>query len=278
MPTMNIKLGISTCPNDTFMFHGIIHHKIDLEGLDFQIRYLDVQELNELCDAGKLDCSKVSFHAAVRFADRYGVLRSAAALGNGVGPIVVSNRVGCLPTADTSVCCPGAWTTATMLFRLAYPAATRIEHRVFSAIMPAVEAGDVDLGVVIHEGRFTYQQQGLFLTSDLGDLWEKRTGSPVPLGGIVARLDLPEDVHTRLRSVLRRSVEYGFANRDETLPTMRQHAQELTDDAIWPHVDLYVNDSSIDLGEEGVKALRQLDRLSRECGLVDEDAPALRIL
>lgn len=275
---MNIELGISTCPNDTFMFHGIIHKKIDLEGLEFSIRYLDVQELNEQCQANQLDCSKVSFHAAIHFADRYGVLRSAAALGNGVGPIVVSREENCVPTSQTKVCCPGAWTTATMLFRLAYPEATSMEHRVFSEIMPAVQTGAVDLGVVIHEGRFTYQDQGLFLTSDLGAIWEERTGTPVPLGGIVARLDLPTEVHQRLRSVLRRSVEYGFANREETLPTMRLHAQELTDEAIWPHVDLYVNDFSIDLGDEGVQALQQLDRMSRQCGLVPNDAPPLTIL
>lgn len=260
------------------MFHGIIHGKVDLEGLEFDIRYLDVQELNELCEANQLHCSKVSFHAAVHFADRYGILRSAAALGNGVGPIVVGREANLTPDSTLRVCCPGAWTTATMLFRLAYPQATNLEHRIFSDIMPAVVRGDVDLGVVIHEGRFTYQEHDLHLVTDLGEQWEARTGAPVPLGGIVARLDLPTEIHQRLRRVLRRSVEYGFAHREETLPTMRQHAQELTDEAIWPHVDLYVNDYSLDIGDSGAASLRQLDRLSRECGLVSSSAPPLVIL
>ncbi len=274
----DLELGISTCPNDTFMFHAIIHEKIDLLGLRFRIRYLDVQELNELTRGKQLDCSKVSFHAAIHLADQYGILRSGAALGNGVGPIVVSKQDGLEPSTTTLVCCPGAWTTATLLFQLAYPESKNIEHRVFSDIMPAVVAGDVQLGVVIHEGRFTYQQQGLFLSTDLGTEWEVQTSAPVPLGGIVASLDLADDVHARLRAVIRSSIEYAHANRDETLPTMRRHAQELTDEAIWPHVDLYVNDFSIDLGKVGVDALQQLDALAREAGVVPQNAPPVRIL
>jgi 1,4-dihydroxy-6-naphthoate synthase len=260
------------------MFHAIIHQKIDLLGLKFRIRYLDVQELNELTRANQLDCSKVSFHAAIHVADRYGILRSGAALGDGVGPIVVSKQLGLTPSTTTTICCPGASTTAMLLFQLAYPESTLIEHRVFSDIMPAVVAGEVQFGVVIHEGRFTYEEQGLHLTTDLGDHWKKRTSAPVPLGGIVASLALPDEVHARLRAVIRSSIEYAQENRQETLPTMRQHAQELTDEAIWPHVDLYVNEFSLDLGEVGVDALRQLDRLSRECGVVPSSDPTLRIL
>jgi 1,4-dihydroxy-6-naphthoate synthase len=275
---MQLELGISTCPNDTYMFHAIIEQKIDLEGLQFNIRYLDVQELNDLVEGNALDVSKVSFHAAVHFADRYGILRAGAALGKGVGPLLLSKEAGLEPAPQHTICCPGAWTTATLLLRLAYPNCPRIEHRVFSEIMPAVQEGQVDFGVVIHEGRFTYQDHGLHMTSDLGTIWEERTGSPVPLGGIVAKHDLGEEIHGRLRSVLQRSVEYANAHREETLPTMRQHAQELADEAIWPHVDLYVNQFSLDLGDEGVAALAKLDELTRVCGIVSPEAPPLKIL
>ena len=149
---MKIQLGISTCPNDTFMFHAIIHRKIDLAGLDFEIQYLDVQELNERLAERSLDCSKASFHAAIHLANDYGVLPSGAALGHRVGPVLLSKSRDATPQPTSQICCPGSWTTATLLFRLAYPEATNIEQRVFSDIMPGVAAGEFDFGVVIHEG------------------------------------------------------------------------------------------------------------------------------
>ncbi|MFT5522302.1 MAG: 1,4-dihydroxy-6-naphthoate synthase [Pirellulaceae bacterium] len=275
---MKLQLAISTCPNDTFMFHAIIHKKIDLLGLEFDIQYMDVQELNELLARGELDCSKASFHAALHLANDYGVLPAGAALGRGVGPVLLTNVEGAEPTANSTVCCPGAWTTAKLLFQFAYPQATRIEHRVFSEIMPSVQSGTCDFGVVIHEGRFTYQNYGLFQTADLGEVWESRTGCPVPLGGILAKRSLPADVQTRLGQLVRQSVEYGFANRDETLATMKLHSQEMDDEVIWAHVDLYVNDFSIDLGEEGASALKQMAEIAKSTGLVAMDVSDLQLL
>src|SRR6266511_5624498 len=170
---MPLRLGLSTCPNDTFTFHAIMERRIDLRGLEFDFTLEDVQQLNERLAAGELDVSKASFHAALRLADRYGVLRSGAALGMGVGPLLLSAGPDAELTERSRVLCPGADTTATLLFRCLHPRSRHIEHRVFSEIMPALKRGEADFGVVIHEGRFTYQQEGLYLVEDLGASWER---------------------------------------------------------------------------------------------------------
>jgi 1,4-dihydroxy-6-naphthoate synthase len=259
------------------MFHAIIHNKIDLLGLEFDFQYKDVQELNELLARGEVDCSKASFHAALHLANDYGVLPAGAALGRGVGPVVLTNKEGAEPNEDSIVCCPGAWTTAKLLFQFAYPQATRIDNRIFSDIMPSVQDGTSDFGVVIHEGRFTYQNYGLFQIADLGEVWEARTGCPIPLGGILAKRSLPSDVQVRLAQLIRQSVEYGFANRDETLATMKLHAQEMDDNVIWAHVDLYVNEYSVDLGQDGANALQQMAQIAKSTGIVADELSELVI-
>ena len=272
-----ISLGISTCPNDTFMFHGIIAGAVDLDGFDFDIRFCDVQALNTLIAKGEFDCSKASYHAALHVAEDYGVLNAGSALGDGVGPVVVSRRDGAEPSESSRILCPGAWTTAKLLFQLVYPQCQNIEHCVFSEIMPRVAAGSTDFGVLIHEGRFTYQTQGLSLTTDLGDRWSERTQSPIPLGCILASKSLGASVHRRLDAVIRRSIEYAFANREETVPTMREHAQELSMDAIWEHVRLYVNEYSLDLGAEGREAIGNLETLARQSRVIGPEFRGLEV-
>lgn len=276
---MKLRFGISTCPNDTFAFHGILERRIDLEGIDPSFALLDVQELNEGLAAGRFDYAKASFHAALHLADRYGVLRSGSALGWGVGPLLLAARPGAGPPGPRSrILCPGAWTTATLLLRCLHPSAAAIEQRIFSDIMPALQRGNADYGVVIHEGRFVYQQADLALIEDLGATWERVTGGPLPLGGILGRLDLPDELHARVHRVLVRSIEYARANRDDVFETMRRYAQELDPAVIWSHVELYVNDHTRDLGDVGRLALARLAQEALQHRAIPIETPSLRIL
>ncbi len=274
---MKLKLGISTCPNDTFAFHAILNRKIDLQGLDFEIRLLDVQQLNEQLEAGALDYSKASFHAALRLSDRFGALRAGAAMGYGVGPILLSASSKILH-ANSRVLCPGAQTTADLLFRCLHPGRGIVSQALFSEIMPSIRTGKADFGVVIHEGRFTYEEEDLTLVEDLGESWEKLTGGVVPLGGILGSLSLAAEVHARFASVLQHSIEYSYAHRDEAGVTMRKYAQELDDGVLWQHVELYVNPLTQDLGETGIMALRKMQTLAESSGVLPAGLPELRII
>ena len=275
---MKLRLGLSTCPNDTFAFHAILEKRIDLRGLEFEADLLDVQALNDGLFADRYDISKASFHAALLLADRYGVLPAGSALGFGVGPLIVAARDGVWPSPEARVLCPGPTTTATLLYRCLHPDSPRIEHAVFSDIGPALHRGDHDLGVLIHEGRLTYRRDGLQLVEDLGASFEELARAPVPLGGVVARLDLPKGTAERFTAVLRDSIAYTAAHRDDALVTIRRHAQELGEDVIWPYVALYVTEHTVDLGEEGARALQVLEQTGREAGALPDGLPRLRVL
>ena len=274
---VRLTLGISTCPNDTFAFHAILERRIDLRGLEFDVELHDVQELNDRLMAGRYDVAKASYHAALLLAGSYGVLRVGSALGFGVGPLLVAARPGTAVTPDSRVLCPGPTTTATLLFRCLHPEATAIEHRVFSDIVPALRAGEADLGVLIHEGRLTYQRDGLSLVEDLGTSFEHVSGAPVPLGGILARLSLPADVPGRLTAVLQDSIAYGWAHREETLETIQRYAQELDEDVIWPYVELYVNRHTVDFGEDGERAIATLEAQGARAGILNSGLTPVRI-
>ena len=266
-----IRLGISTCPNDTFAFHGLLTKAVDWHGLEFEIDLLDIEQLNErlLGDGSDdFDVGKVSFHAALSATERIVVLPSGSALGFGVGPLLLAATPESTPR-DTSqlTLCPGRHTTAALLFALFHPGSTRVEQAVFSEIMPRLQAGSADFGVCIHEGRFTWQQQGLTLVEDLGLRWEAETGVPLPLGGIVASQSLPADTIARVQRVIADSLRFALANRAAPLPTMRDHAQELDDPVLMQHVDLYVNDQTLDLGPLGQRALDELSVRAAAVGL-----------
>jgi 1,4-dihydroxy-6-naphthoate synthase len=275
---MKLRLGLSTCPNDTFAFHAILERRIDLRGLEFEPELLDVQQLNDGLFAGRYDVSKASFYAALLLAGDYGVVRAGSALGFGVGPLVVAARPGVVPTADARVLCPGETTTATLLYRTLHPGMGTIQHAIFSDIGAALRRGDADLGVLIHEGRLTYERDGLSLVEDLGQSFERTANAPVPLGGILASLALPENVVERFAAVLRDSIAYAWANPGDVLPTIRRYAQELDEDVIWPYVRLYVTDHTVDLGDDGERALRRLDRAAAASGAVPPGTPPLQIL
>ena len=263
-----IRLGISTCPNDTFAFHGLLTRSVDWQGLDFTVELLDIEQLNErmLCD--DFDVCKMSFAAALEMAERIVVLPSGSALGFGVGPLLLAARPGSQPTDTRQLTlCPGRHTTAALLFDLFHPGTTRVEQTVFSAIMPRLAAGTADFGVCIHEGRFTWQTQGLHLVEDLGTRWETETGSPLPLGGIVAARRLPDDVIAAVQGVIYESLAVALADRTSALPTMREHAQEFADDVLMQHVDLYVNDWTLDLGATGRRALDALSARAAAIGI-----------
>ncbi|MCP3920857.1 MAG: 1,4-dihydroxy-6-naphthoate synthase [bacterium] len=267
---MTLRIGISTCPNDTFAFHGLMTGAVDAHGLELEFTLGDVEELNRALLAGEFDLAKGSFAAALVLGDERVVLPAGSALGFGVGPLLLARENGVTPEnvpADGRVLCPGEHTTATLLYRLFHPARGRLEQVVFSAIMPALQAGEAELGVCIHEGRFTWREQGLACVEDLGTLWESASGAPLPLGGLFARRDLGSETLAALSAAVRGSIEYGLAHRDATLATMREHAQELDDDVIFAHVDLYVNAWTRDLGDAGRQALATLAQRARDAGL-----------
>lgn len=262
---MKLTLGFSPCPNDTFIFDALIHGKIDTEGLTFDVAYEDVETLNQAAFSQKLDITKLSYHAFAYAAENYVLMDAGSALGFGVGPLLVCcdldllQRINDMDAADLAslrVGIPGTYTTANFLLGLAYPGLVNKKLMVFSEIEDALLAGDIDLGLIIHENRFTYQAKGLQKVEDLGDYWEKNTGKPIPLGGIVVRRSLPQAVQHQVNRVIRRSVEFAFAHPDSGIEFIRSHAQAMDDEVIYQHIDLYVNKYSVDLGEEGREAVQ----------------------
>ena len=280
---MKLTLGFSPCPNDTFIFDALIHHKIDTEGLNFEVFYEDVETLNQKAFRGELDVTKLSYHAFAYVADKYVLLDSGSALGFGVGPLLISDLEISISDLKNNqirgrkseirnpvIGIPGKYTTANFLLGLAFPDATNKEILVFSDIENAVLEGRVDIGLIIHENRFTYQDKGLKKIIDLGDYWEKQTGCAIPLGGIVANRHLPAGVLHKLNRVLRRSVEFAFANPKSGLEFIRSHAQEMSEEVMYKHIDLYVNQYSVDLGTEGRKAIQLLFDTALEKGIIPE--------
>ena len=268
---MTLTLGFSPCPNDCFMFDAMVHRRIDLEGLDFDVRLADIEALNTSAFAGDVDVTKLSFHAYAYCVDRYVLLDAGSALGRNCGPLLISKRP--LTSDDVAagslrIAIPGKYTTARFLLGLAFPSARNTTEVLFSDIEAGVLNGTFDAGLIIHENRFTYEAKGLRKIIDLGEYWESETGAAIPLGGIVIRRDLPEDLRQRVNRVMRRSVEYAFAHRTDSLPFVRAHAQEMSEDVMYRHIDLYVNDYSIDLGVEGRRAVDMLFSRGRAAGVI----------
>jgi len=268
---MTLSLGFSPCPNDCFMFDAIVHRRIDTEGLEFSVHLADVEALNRAAFAGEADVSKLSYHAFAYCAADYALLDAGSALGRNCGPLLVSKRAIApdeVAAGTLRIAIPGKFTTANFLLGLAFPDALDRTELVFSAIETAVLNGDFDAGLIIHENRFTYEAKGLKKIIDLGEFWESETGAPIPLGGIVVKRALPEDVKQRVNRVLRRSVEYAFAHRDASLPYVREHAQEMSEEVMYRHIDLYVNEYSVDLGKEGRRAVDLLFERARTVGII----------
>lgn len=261
MPTTDLSLGFSPCPNDTFVFHALVEGLVPAGGETFSTRLEDVETLNRLAMEEAVDVCKVSYGALPRLLDRYTLLRSGGALGRGCGPLLVARRpLSRAELAQATIAIPGVLTTANLLLRLFGPEFPAGREMVYSEIMPAVERGEIDAGLIIHESRFTYPEHGLVKVVDLGEWWERETGAPIPLGGIVARTALGEDRIAAIESAIRASVEYAFANPDASADYVRRHAQEMDPAVMRQHIDLYVNDFTVDLGAEGERAIEEVLR------------------
>jgi 1,4-dihydroxy-6-naphthoate synthase len=268
---MRLSLGFSPCPNDCFMFDAIVNGRIDLEGLEFAPRLADVEALNTAAFAGQADVTKLSYHAYAFCTGNYVLLDAGSALGRNCGPLLISKRAITkdeVAAGGLRIAIPGKFTTANFLLGLAFPKAQDKTPLVFSEIEHALLDGRFDAGLIIHENRFTYQAKGLKKIIDLGEYWEAETGAPIPLGGIVIRRSLPDDVKQRVNRVLRRSVEYAFANRTASLAYVRAHAQEMSEDVMYRHIDLYVNEYSVDLGKEGRRAVELLFEKAAATGII----------
>ena len=256
---MIFTLGFSPCPNDTFIFDALVNKKIDTEGLDFDVRLEDVETLNQWALQGKLDISKISYGVLPLVLDNYDLLDAGGALGKGVGPLLIAKSpIPLDELATRTIAIPGERTTAHLLFSLAFPQARQKKFMVFSGIEAAVLSGQVDGGVIIHENRFTYQQKGLVKLMDLGEFWEKTTNCPIPLGGIVFRKEAAPGLQKKVNDLIRKSLEYAFSHYPTLPDYVRQHAQEMDEQVMRQHIDLYVNDYSLSLGEEGAKAVGTL--------------------
>jgi 1,4-dihydroxy-6-naphthoate synthase len=260
---MTLTLGFSPCPNDTFIFDALVNKKIDTEGIEVKPVLEDVQTLNEWALQGKLDVSKISYGVLPLLPDKYVVLNAGGALGKGVGPLLISKFEGknkqheelAQNVNNMTIAVPGEHTTAHMLFSLAFPGAVKKKFMVFSAIEDAVLSGEVDAGVIIHENRFTYQQKGLHKLIDLGEYWERETGNPIPLGGIVMKKTFDTALQQQVDKLIKRSLEYAFAHYPLITDYVKQHSQEMSESVMRQHIDLYVNNYSLALGEDGKAAV-----------------------
>jgi len=262
---MKLSLGISPCPNDTYIFDAMLHGKIDTEGLEFMPRLEDVETLNQLAIEGSLDISKVSYGVVFQLLHQYRILEAGSALGKGVGPLFVSKNIGHDEEIDFSkirVALPGINTTAHLLFSLAYPEIKNKTFVPFHVIEDMVINDEVDAGVIIHENRFTYQQKGLNKLSDLGDVWEKRTGAPIPLGGILVRRSFDLDLATKINRVINRSLAFANDHADALPAFVTENAKEMNEEVMRNHISLYVNEFSLALGQEGRLAVMELIKAS----------------
>jgi 1,4-dihydroxy-6-naphthoate synthase len=256
---MKLTLGFSTCPNDTFIFDAMVHGRVDTEELQFELIMSDVEELNKLAFAGEIDVTKLSYHAFAYITDKYQLLTSGSALGYKNGPLLISkHKIYPDEINDLRIAVPGKYTTANLLLSIAYPNVKEKKEYLFSDIEEAVLSGEMDAGLIIHENRFTYQAKGLKKIIDLGEYWETLTGKPIPLGGIVVNRKLSGNIRKKINRVMKRSVEFAFANPNASYPFVKQYAQEMDDEVMRSHIELYVNDFTRDLGTEGRTSIETL--------------------
>ena len=251
-----LTFGFSPCPNDTFIFDALYNKKIDWQGLDFEFILGDVEYLNRMAFKHEIDITKISYYSFAQLIGQYQMMRSGGALGFNCGPLLVSKGpIDLTHKEDLRVAIPGTNTTANLLCTLAYPKLTNKKEVLFSEIESGVLNGDYDLGLIIHESRFTYEEKGLNKIADLGEFWEETTGSPIPLGGICVSRSIDAEVQKKVEGLIKKSVEYAFANRPLTMPFIQEHAQEMDPDVMNAHIDLYVNDFSVDLGKQGINGV-----------------------
>lgn len=276
--TLPLSLGYSPCPNDTFIFYGLVHDKVDCEGAVFANPALeDVETLNLWALEKRLDITKLSCHALGHVLDDYCVLSAGSALGRGCGPLLVAAGITDISSLkDKKIAIPGRYTTAALLLQMLLPGCTGLVEMRFDTIMEAVVQGDVDAGVIIHESRFTYDEYNLVCLQDLGQWWEDQTTMPIPLGTIVARRSLGTEIIGKIDRALQRSVRYSFAHPDECMTYIQAHSQEMADEVVRQHIGLYVNDYSIDLGKDGFGAIEEFLARGRKAGVLPKTQYGLK--
>lgn len=265
----NLKLGFSTCPNDTFIFDAMVHHKIDCEELEFDLILADVEELNNQALKNSLDITKISYHAYAYIAHNYLILDSGSALGKNNGPILISKRkIYPEEINNLKIAIPGKMTTANLLLSIAYPEAKNKKECLFSDIEEFVINEKVDAGLIIHENRFTYENKGLQKIIDLGEFWENKTGSLIPLGGIVANRKLSKELIFKINKIIKKSVEYAFTNPTDSLEFIKKYSQEIDETVMRKHIELYVNNYTLDLAEEGKKSISFLYDYAQKLNII----------
>jgi 1,4-dihydroxy-6-naphthoate synthase len=270
---MKLTLGISTCPNDTYIFDAAIHHKIDTENIEFELVMADVEELNKKAFQGDIDVTKLSYHAFAYVTDKFWLADAGSALGRKNGPLLIAKRpISPAEITNLRIGIPGKHTTANLLLGIAFPNAANKQELLFSDIENELLRDEIDLGLIIHENRFTYEARGLLKIMDLGDFWEQTTGLPIPLGGIVVNRRLGAETAQKVSRVIRRSLEFAFQNPKSSLPFVKQFAQEMDEDVMYKHIMLYVNEFSLSLGNTGREAVRELLRTAKEKGLISSIA------
>ncbi len=266
---MKLKLGFSSCPNDTFIFDAMIHNRIDTEGLEFDVVIADVEELNKAAFEYKIDITKLSYHAFAYISNNYILLNSGSALGNNNGPLLISKqKIYPDEINNLKIAIPGKYTTANLLLNIAYPKAQNKKEYLFSDIEEAIITNEIDAGLIIHENRFTYEKKGLKKIIDLGEFWETKTKLPIPLGGIVVNRNLPVSTQQKVDRVLKRSIKFAYKNPNAGLAFIKQHAQEMSEEVMYNHIKLYVNDYSIDLGQKGKQAIERLYKTATELNVI----------
>jgi 1,4-dihydroxy-6-naphthoate synthase len=264
------NIGFSPCPNDTFIFDAMINNRLQ-DNVQWESHLLDVEALNKLAAEASFEVTKMSFAAYTFVSDKYQILNSGSALGRGCGPLIISKSPITLDELkDKTIAIPGARTTANLLMSIFVPTCKSKVEMVFSDIEEAVLSGRCDAGLIIHENRFTYQQKGLFKVADLGELWENKTGLPIPLGCIAVKRSLSEEEKNKIDTLIRASVEYAFNNPEAGKEYIAQHAQEMNAEVQQQHIDLYVNDFSVTLGDDGKKAIATLFNEGKKSGLLPD--------
>jgi len=272
MSNQTLSIGYSTCPNDTFIFDALINGKIDTQGYTFETILTDVEELNVKSFDESLDITKLSIFAYSQVADKYQILDAGSALGTKNGPLLISKKkINVYQLEKYKIAIPGKHTTANFLLTALFPNITDTVEMVFSDIIPAMERGDVDAGVIIHETRFTYQQLGFSKVLDLGQRWERKTGLPIPLGCIAIRRSLPEDIKMQINTLIRKSIEQAFINPEGALPYCKKYSQEMSNEIMLQHIILYVNNYSLSLGDDGREAITTLYEYAHQLGLLESE-------
>ncbi len=258
-----LSLAFSPCPNDTFIFDAMVHHKTDTEGLQFDYSMTDISDLNKMAFSKSIDVVKVSFHAYIHLINDYVLLESGSALGDNAGPLLISkNKLQSNDLKDLMIAIPGEYTTANLLLKVLFPEIKNKTPMIFSDIENAVLNGEVDAGLIIHENRFTYEAKGLKKIVDLGELWMEKTAVPIPLGGIIAKRSLSSDTIKKLNRVLKKSILFAMDNPESGMDFIRDNSNEMEEEVIKQHIKLYVNDHTVELGEKGHKAVEKLIEMS----------------